>query len=150
VTTPPTTIALRTSIAVCLFSVLYLTACSARPSNAEEPADVVVSMVGLLTNPEKAEGQVVQVAGYLQHDAGLQLYLTRDHAEIADAMSSIRVQMPDASIVHCAGAYAIVVGRFGRSEFGGFEILETWRVSRFEPELKRCWTRSDPRNDDDG
>ena len=140
-----TTAMFRSAIALCFISILSFIGCSPHSSNAEEPADIVVSMVALLANPAEAEGRVIQVSGYLQHDVGLKLYLTRDHAEIADAVSAIAVQMPDASVVACAGAYAMVVGKFGRSEFGGYEILETWRISRWDPELERCWTRKDTR-----
>ena len=115
------------------------------PGNAlaRQQADVVTSLVMLLTNPEAYDGKVVGVVGYPQLGPGLPLYLTRDHAKARDIASAIELEQPDASPGKCAGAYVQVIGRFGQSEYGDFLILQTLSIDRLTKSglYEQCWER---------
>ena len=115
------------------------------PGNAlaRQQADVVTSLVMLLTNPAGYDGKVVEVVGYLERDVGLTLYLTRDHARAWDIASAISIEQLDASPGKCAGAYVRVIGRFGQSEYGDFLILQTLSIDRLTKsgQYEQCWER---------
>ena len=131
---------------LCCVSVAFALFSQRSEASADETGDIMVSMVRLLTSPSEADGLTVHVIGYLEDDIDLRLYLTRDHASLPDIMSSIAVQTraKGDSASRCAGSYALVIGKFGRSNFGSFEILETLRIERWDPKsgkLEHCWTR---------
>jgi len=94
-----------------------------------------VSMVTLITTPRKAEGNRIQVIGYLQVP-DLRLFLTEDHAKEVDVASSVVVRdlSPDGSLIRstCAGGYVKIVGRFSEGE-----LFPEW-VSK---DGETCWRR---------
>ena len=124
-----------------LFTLLVIFCSYPGNALARQQADVVTSLVMLLTNPAGYDGKVVEVVGYLQRGLGLRLYLTRDHAQAGDIASAIELEQPDASPGKCAGAYVQVIGRFGQSEYGDFLILETLSIDRLTKSglYEQCW-----------
>lgn len=115
-------------------------------AQAGEPDHRIVSMVDLLTRPSDFDGKIVTVQGYLSL---MRLYMTRDHAEISDAPSSIPVRGPAPELAKCSDAYVHVVGWFGLRD-GEYGIVKTLEVSRWvDPQsrsvgkawLSTCWKR---------
>ena len=100
---------------ILVFSLLVIVSSNPERGAAGQQAEAVASLLTLLANPAELDGKVIEVVGYLSHDVGLTLYLTRDHAKAYDIASAIAIEEPDASLEKCAGAYVRVVGRFGRS-----------------------------------
>jgi hypothetical protein len=116
-------------------------------AEAGDVGDLSVPLVYLLTQPEKLDGMSVQVIGYLAYDSVLRIYLTRDHASVHDVLSSVSINVPldDRDLPKCAGAYALVVGRFGVGRSGRFEILNPIRVERWDTVsggMARCWEQT--------
>lgn len=105
----------------------------------------LVSAVDLLVAPEKHEGVVVSVKGYLSGDSGsLFLYLTRDHAEMEDIVSAIIVAdffEMGASQSDCLDKYVEVVGRFERDRGVVYAINRVERISLVTPRRELCWAR---------
>lgn len=136
------TIAASLSILVILLSLAPATV------RAGEPEHRIVSMLDLLTRPAEFEGKIVAVQGYLPE--GMRLYLTKDHAAIADSPSSIAVEaLPQ--LMGCIDAYVHVSGLFGlrNDEYGIVKVLEVSRWadpgsrSMNKPWLSTCWKRPD-------
>lgn len=135
-------------IAAHLAALVLLLGASLATGGAEEPEQRIVSMVQLLARPSDLEGKIVLVRGYLEAGFGMRLYLTKDHAKIADSASSIPIESPGPEMMECAGAYVAVNGVFGlRDEYG---IVKTLEVSRWVDPSDRsvdkawvstCWKR---------
>lgn len=126
---------------------LFFLGVSATTLRAEEPAHRVVSLVELLTRPRDFEGEIVLVQGYLT--SRMRLYLTKDHAEIADSPSSILVEATGPGLMKCADAYVAVNGVFGRRD-NQYAIVKTLEISRWADPRSRgmdkawvsiCWKR---------
>jgi hypothetical protein len=100
----------------------------------------------LLTTPEKFEGHVVYVMGYLKLSGELRIYLTRDHAEISDRRSSIVVvdTTDDASLTlsTCPSNYVDVTGEFKKFPDGMFGLIDIRKV-RKRIDLGDCWVSGD-------
>lgn len=131
-------------IAPCLAAAVLFLVLPRAAACAGEPDHRIVSMVDLLARPSDFEGKIVTVQGYLSL---MRLYLTRDHAEISDAPSSIPVRGPAPELAKCSDAYVHVVGWFGLRD-GEYAIVKALEVSRWtdrksrrmgEAPLAPCW-----------
>jgi hypothetical protein len=88
---------------------------------------------------------IVTVQGYL---LGGTLYLTEDHARIADSPSSIAVEARP-ELMKCSEAYVHLSGRFDlrKDEYGIWKVLEASRWVDSESRtlgkapLLPCWKR---------
>jgi hypothetical protein len=101
-------------------------------------------MVQLLSHPSEFEGKVILVKGYLKAGFGMRLYLTKEHANMADSASSIPVEAPRPELMKCADAYVAVNGVFGhRDEYGIVKTLEGVRWSDGSVPAATCWKRGD-------
>ena len=114
-------------------------------------------MVQLLTNPGEFSGSEIQVRGYLGAPTlSLALFLTREHAEIGDHVSSIPVadHTPDGYLtLSCAGHHAIVDGTLRRQHDAPtivgasgaslrYIIADVTRVLTYgDGGLETCWPR---------
>ena len=122
--------------------VLFLGAATVtRP--ADEPRHLIVSLVQLLARPSDLEGEIVLVRGYLRAGFGMRLYLTKDHANIADTASSIAVEGPEPELMKCGDAYVAVNGLFGirDGQYGIVKTLEVVRWSDGPVRASTCWKR---------
>lgn len=109
-----------------------------------DESHLIVSLVHLITRPSDYQGKIVTVQGYLSE--GMRLYLTEDHARIADSPSSVAIEaLPE--LMRCSEAYVHLSGRFDlrKDEYGIVKVLE---VSRWvDPQnrtldkapLSTCW-----------
>jgi hypothetical protein len=133
-------VATRTrKIAAHLAVLVLLLGVSAVTEGAGEPEQRIVSMVHLLARPSDLDGKIVLVRGYL---IGMRLYLTKDHAKIADSASSIPIESPGPEMMKCGDAYVAVNGVFGlRDEYGIVKTLEVARWSDGPVPVSTCWKR---------
>lgn len=127
--------------------VMMLLAAPGAPLAVERGEAYSVSLLDLLTKPEKFEGHAVYVMGFLKFSGELRIYLTRDHAEISDRRSSIVVvdTTDDASLTRskCASNYVDVTGEFKKFPDGMFGLIGIRKV-RNRIDLEDCWVASDP------
>jgi hypothetical protein len=116
---------------------------SATPGPAEQQPHRIVSLVHLLTRPSDLEGEIVLVRGYLRSGFGMRLYLTKDHASIADTASSIAIEEPEPELMKCGDAYVAVNGLFGirDGQYGIVKTLEIVRWSDGPVRASTCWKR---------
>lgn len=94
------------------FAVLFAALIFSSPCIADTSAKPV-SLIELLTFPDRYVGDVIVVKGYLDVHAGLQLFLTKEHAEMRDYVSSIIISDTDNGDIvksKCIGSYAEVKG----------------------------------------
>lgn len=131
-------------IAVYLAFLVLLVAVPVGSACAGEPDQRIVSMVQLLSRPAEFEGKVVLVKGYLKAGFGMRLYLTKEHANMADSASSIPVETPGPELMKCVDSYVAVSGVFGlRDEYGIVKTLEVVRWSDGSVPAAACWTRDE-------
>lgn len=107
-----------------------------------------VSLAALLCDPEEFLGATIRTSGFLLESEGMiLLFLTREHGQISDVTSAIRVggvaQM-DAVHKHCNGVYATIVGVL---TFDGFmSVHPVSRILAYPtgrlPSVS-CWPRED-------
>ena len=104
-----------------------------------------VSLVQLLVTPEKYDGKDITVIGYLKHTITLQLYLTRDHANMLDKRSSITIldNTSDGSLLQssCAPSYVQIRGTFKRIKYSMYVIYDVKEVLQMD-NLKICYNRN--------
>ena len=95
------------------FTLILLTIVSFGVSAKERT--IAVSMVQLLSSPEKYVGKTEQFVGYIQWDTTYRAYLTKDHAMMMDTMSSFALwdSTENGEITqNCKNSYAILEGHF--------------------------------------
>jgi hypothetical protein len=112
----------------CLFYGCISFACIA---NQQESEIRIVSMVSLLANPSSYVGSRVRVAGYLKSQANYYLYLTRDHAQISDYQSAIRVSDTDDGEIfsnRCFNSYMYVTGIWAKSANESYVLRDVEEV----------------------
>lgn len=98
-------------------------------AGAPPPQRVDVSLVNLLTNPDEFSERPVAVHGYLSDlGNGTSLALTRDHAEMGDRQSAVRIaneRLPSA----CKSHYVVLWATFEPvDDDRGFEFADVRRV----------------------
>jgi hypothetical protein len=94
---------------------------------------VKVSIVELITHPERHENSVIHVSGYLGKLAA-HLYLTKDLADMGDTPSAIRIVAPEREWLiesQCAGSYADLEGLFSKSSSGLFGLTKIFSAFYF-------------------
>lgn len=91
------------------------------------------SVIDLLTFPERYEGRVIRIKGFLDTSSGINLFFTRDHAQIRDFESSIQVSDDEELCIVqslCGGQYVELVGTFvGRNKIE-HSIVEVSRIRK--------------------
>lgn len=136
----------RVIVSVALAIVLLLSYVPSLATADEAESRVsIVSMVQLLARPSDFDGRVVRVAGYLAVGFGLRLYLTRDHASIADSASALSVSEPTEQLARCAGAYVTVMGTARATGPNTIEFAEIRQIDRWADDPVRfstCWART--------
>jgi hypothetical protein len=93
------------------------------PSPLEDTTEIsvqFVSMVELITDPSRFDGQSIEVFGYYGGRAPADLFLTKDHAVGGDPDSSVRVMDESAGEMSrsCSGHYVRIRGKLGRYSAG--------------------------------
>jgi hypothetical protein len=106
----------------------------------------VVSIVQVLVQATDFADRRVRVTGYLVYTgAGLNLFLTKDHSDVFDLASSLRVldDTKDASLSQsrCLDRYVSVEGRIRKFEGIAWVIADVERVRDLE-QRRTCWDRS--------
>lgn len=104
---------------------------------------ISVSLVRLLVDPEEFIGQRVAAIGYLAFGGSLRLFLTKDHSEVFDITSSIRVadDTEDASLSQssCLDHYVYLEGTLFVVE-GALAVVDIERVLQSD-DIVTCWAR---------
>lgn len=130
-------------IVLVIFIMVYFLS-SAAASDTKEPPAIAVPLVKLLADPHLYEGAPVQVMGYADIGIYLGLFLTKDHADISDFLSSIRiVDTPDGGIISsgCLPGYIKIRGKFIRTKDKNYALVNITRISK--PQGGACWVKSD-------
>lgn len=129
-----------------LFVPSLLCAISAPSAENLEPSAerkiYAVSMVSLLATPRKFEGKTIRVGGYLRFTGSLRLFLSREHADMSDALSSVVVvdSTDGGKIIRsCSDKYAYVEGEFRRDKLGAWSITGTRSVHDVD-NMQYCWS----------
>jgi len=80
--------------------------------SCEQPTGYVVSIVELMTSPDRYIGKSIEVTGYLPdpEQSGHALFLSKEHAELGDSSSS--VWLSDFYTSDGVGLYESCMGRF--------------------------------------
>jgi len=129
------------TVVVVTLLVSALASCGVSDDNDEL---MVVSMVQLLSTPDRFEGKQVRVRGFLESKMGLKLYLTKDHAIARDYPSSLMVSddTPGGSLTlsDCSDHYVQVTGKFDRLEGVRWAIVRVDEVLRTDT-IESCWKR---------
>jgi hypothetical protein len=85
----------------------------------ERQLPIRASLSDLLVNADRYAGRRIAVYGYLDRNVGLDLFLTKDHAEGRDFVSAISVADTDNMDVYesgCLDSYVVLTGTFIRSD----------------------------------
>jgi hypothetical protein len=106
---------------------------------------IPVSLVQLLVAPDEFIGQSVVVTGYLTYGAsGLNLFLTKDHSEVFDLASSVRVldDSEDASLSQstCLDHYVELEGTALELEDVALALGDIQRARQLD-DIVICWMR---------
>ncbi len=112
--------------------------CALLSTDARARPRQAVSMVAILANEERYVGREIRVFGYLDR-SGL-LYLTRDHADANDTMSSVGVSDPEGEILNstCIGSYVRVYGRLEEGDPGSYSLVDITGI--YQPSSGQyCW-----------
>ncbi|MBT8085798.1 MAG: hypothetical protein KJP16_16215 [Gammaproteobacteria bacterium] len=126
-----------------LLSALAVFGCSA-DENRENL--IAASAIQLIADPDKFEGQILVVHGYLQNKPTLRLFVSKDHALGLDIPSSIIVSDDTVdgglTLSNCDDNYVQITGRFDRLEG------VAWALKRVQSVMLTsgssiCWERSD-------
>jgi hypothetical protein len=114
------------------------------------------SLVQLLVDPHEFAGSNVRVQGYLSDAGNLSLFLTKEHADTWDHVSSVPVAdaTPDGYIIqNCVGHHAVVDGTLEKRSdaplFVGksgvalmYTITSVQRILVFrDGRLEQCWPK---------
>ena len=128
-----------------LIALLVVTgiACSSRPAEDRELISKV-PLINLLSDPEKIIDEKISTTGFLEVAGSLNLYLTRDHANIFDNSMAVMVHdtSDGASLSQspCVGKYVSLEGTLTIiDEFRTHAIRDTQRVIDMESG-RICWT----------
>ena len=105
------------------------------------------SLVHMIATPSDLDGRVVIVAGFLDYQEGLYLFLTENHARIDDTHSAVPVLEPsvDAPLANssCLGSFVYVKAKIDRNAGGGVYVMtDVEHVVRYPPEspdFEFCW-----------
>jgi hypothetical protein len=109
---------------------------------ADQPIDV--SMIQLIADPQKFDGQIIRVIGFLHLEfEGSAVYFHREDFERSMLQNGIWIELTESqqkSSVKLNNGYVLVEGRFSASEKGHFGIwpgslqriskLSNWPVDR--------------------
>lgn len=103
---------------------------------------VAASMIHLIANPEPFEGWKVSVLGYIGGLGGNTAFLTREHSESGDFMSSVNLQLKRTNGFFgsntCDGHYAYITGTVKLRKFEHYSIVSLVDIEqiRIADELK--------------
>ena len=101
----------------------------------------VVSLINLLTDPQRYIDDRVVVKGYLEDYHGLTLFLTKEHADAGDHLSAVHVSDPTYEGVltqsSCVGSFAEVRGTFRLYQAIPL-LVDVVRVRKTH-EVDPCW-----------
>lgn len=105
---------------------------------------ILVSMVNLISEPDRYVDQKLAVIGYFGKYVNMHLFLTEDHATVSDTFSSILVSDTDDGDLYrskCLMTYMEITGKFVKVEPNSYGIVDVERV--YDP-LKGevCWERA--------
>jgi len=106
------------------------------------PSRIPLPLAGILLSTTIEDGTQVSVAGYME---GPFLFLTKDHAQILDYASSIRIQdlSYNAEIYSSAcsqGRYVLVIGNLYKIDAINWELRDVSRILDQE-EKKNCYSK---------
>lgn len=87
-----------------------------------------VSMVELLVNHEKYSGMRVSVAGYLHQGDSTYVYLSREHAQLDDISSAIRISIQGADLSLCRDRFVRISARLIPAESGEYVLASVERI----------------------
>ena len=101
---------------------------------ADNTAAWVASLTVLLVHPEEFLGQCVIVYGYFPHGITTDLFLTKEHAQIRDYSSSIRLadQTKNGELVNstCTEHYVSVIGKLDKTKEESILIIHDINIIR--------------------
>ncbi len=122
-------------------SVVVLSALLIAPAAVAEPKAIPVSVIQLVATPEKFDGKLISVTGFLVMTERALLFLHREDAEHGQASNSFSV-IPSQEMRHSQeklnGMYVRIVGVFHTVPAEG-----GWVVSQLR-EIRECYVVSDP------
>jgi len=124
-----------------LFWILLGSACAAK----ENLDPRKITLVDLLATPQDFVGQTVSVVGYLAAHANLELFLTKEHADARDYVSSIVVgDYDDLPLRHskCQGEMVEVTGVIIPGTARNFVIGNVSRIAILSTNAS-CWEYPD-------
>ncbi len=110
--------------------------------DAKKPSVIVVPLVKLLVDPHLYDGANVEVMGYI--DGGIYLYLTKDHADNFDYLSSIIISDTDNGDIilsDCLPGYVKIRGLFARTKDYNYIIKDV--TGLYKPGFGPCWVKPD-------
>jgi hypothetical protein len=137
----------RQKVIVLLAALAAVSACSGQ---AERPDTIAVSVSQLLGDPVRYTGEVVQVHGYLACVGNIELFATREHAQMRDFMSAIVVSDSDDGSIsaRCCETHAKLIGPFTLTEkseriLGPLESVTVLELQEppSPPKTRQCWPR---------
>lgn len=134
-------------LVVLIGGAMFLVPSSAGSEEKRDPG-FYVSLLQLLTNPDRFAGQVVIVTGYLDYVGHPRLYLTRDHALVMDHQTSIMVSyITDVTQDACMKHYVRVKGTFKRLDEYSYGLIDVESI-RDQEKFKTCWRALDAPSDE--
>lgn len=113
-------------------------------SEDDEPV-MSLSMVHLIVAPQTFVDRRVSLTGYLNMQANLLLFLTKDHASVSDYASSITVGSPDNFDVFdspCVDSYVNIQGKVFEVAGPGIVLGDISKIVHAESNVV-CWTAED-------
>ena len=121
---------------ISLAIVLFLATCSASAQHYS------VSLMQVLLDSEKYIGKNVWVYGHLEDRAGLNLFLTEEHARAGDTASAVRVfdSTDDGGLtINCTSKAVYVKGTFFITPDGRLAIRDATQIMEVG-KAKNCWS----------
>ena len=95
---------------------------------------IAVSMIHLIASPDAFEGLKVRVLGYVGGLSSSTLFLTREHSEAGDSMSSIHLSLESNnkpfSGESCDGFYTYVTGTVKARKFKLYSLISLVDVEK--------------------
>ena len=109
--------------------------------SSAQSGPIALSMIELMTEPSEYAGRQVVVKGFFAVGAGIDLFLTEDHALARDYSSAVPVSDSDdlsLSQSECVGRFVELIGTFIENGPNDFVLANVVRVrSAFDGEI--CW-----------
>jgi hypothetical protein len=140
-----------------ILNAIFIAPIGCTTQSAGPPVPDNVSLIQLLTFPQRYTGTVVSVAGFLT-ELGDELYLTEEHRSLVDGASAIHVsiaykddEISDTTVfaTGCENQYARVDGRFVKHYDGSYGIIDVFEIAEPRqfpgpgPGRLSCWRNAE-------